>query len=297
MVGVVAVVAVVVIALVWYLRRRGSRTLGPNWARDLVVVVTGASSGIGRQIALECAAGGAKCVVLAARRRDRIEDVARECSILSKATKVVPVVCDVTNFDDSKSMLEFAVQQCGGIDLLVLNAGVSMDYLFEDATKEGAEVIVNTNFWGPVWEMQLALPHLKKSHGRILVVSSASAHAHRKNRSFYSASKAAILSLCNNVRTEVKEYGVSITVGSPGFVQTEMTQGISRLDPSGKSLGGKVPYNSHGLKFITAQDCAKEMLAGCMHRKREVFSPSKYGWIALVVYLCPEFYEWKLNNT
>lgn len=269
------------------------------WLRGKRVLITGASNGIGEEVSKFCAQCGAH-VILAARRPDKLASAKAECESLG-ASSVECVPCDVQDYE-SCLKLASASTSAGELDMVVLNAGVSMDFTFSEATLEGYSRLVQTNFFGPFWIAQKTLPSLIQSKGRIVLVSSTSAWLPRQRRALYSSSKAAATSLFENVRTEVSADGVSVTIAYPGFVSgTELAKGVSRLDRNGNSLlvaegtaEAAEKASSKGwrkiLPDIMASDCAQDIVVSAYLRRRDVVIPRWYSLINVFRMLLPSVY-------
>lgn len=269
------------------------------WLHGKRVLVTGASNGIGEEISKFCARCGAH-VILAARRPDKLASTKAECESLG-ASSVECISCDV---QDYKSCLDLAAKATATapLDMVVLNAGVSMDFSFSESTLEGYSRLIQTNFFGPFWIAQKTLPSLVQSKGRIVLVSSTSAWLPRQRRALYSSSKAAATSLFENVRTEVAADGVSVTIAYPGFVGgTELAKGVSRLDCNGNSLlvaegtaEAAEKASSKGwrkiLPGIMASDCAQDVVVSAYLRRRDVVIPRWYSVINVFRMLLPSVY-------
>jgi short-subunit dehydrogenase len=294
------VVAGVVGYRVWVVRARNkaTRLLGRH------VVVVGASSGIGEHVARLAAAHGA-CLTLAARRTDRLAALADACLRLGARCADVRR-CDVTD----PASCTAAVAGLDTIELLVLCAGIGQDFAFTETSPAAIATLLNTNLHGPLWLAKAALPALTRAAssssssasydvgggGRILVVSSMSAFLPRPRRALYAASKAAVSALFENVRTEVARLGVSVTIAYPGFVETELTAGISRIGADGSPIGSAPPASSshrrrHGLPVMSAASCARELLGAAMARERTCITPWWYFFIKVIYSLCPTLYE------
>jgi len=193
-----------------------------NEIKSKVVVITGASSGLGAESARALVKAGAK-VVLGARRRDRLDRLAQE---LGEAQCAV-LTCDVTDRAQVQALVDFAVQRFGRIDVMVNNAGVMplapMEML---RTDEWAECL-DVNVKGVLWGIAAALPHFKaQKSGQFVSVASVAAHTVGPGSAVYSASKAAVRMISEGLRQEVKPYGIRTTVISPGAVDTELPASV-----------------------------------------------------------------------
>jgi citronellol/citronellal dehydrogenase len=183
---------------------------------DQVVVVTGASRGIGRQIALDFAAAGADIVVTArtsehapARIPGTIEGTAREVEELGR--RALPIICDVTREDQIQSMAEQTLKEFGRCDILVNNAGISSPAPFHETPLKRWDLVMNVNLRGPVMCMQAFLPHMiERKAGRIINVSSILAEAMLPGMVSYSVSKVALEKLTWYAGEELKGYGIPV---------------------------------------------------------------------------------------
>jgi short-subunit dehydrogenase len=254
--------------------------------RDQVAIVTGASSGIGRALALQLAGQGAK-VVLAARRAERLELVAEECRQAGGEVLIVPT--DVSDDTQCKVLVEKTVAQFGCLDMLVNNAGLTVTALFEDFKNlELFRHVMGVNFNGAVNCTFYALPYLKQTHGRIVVVSSLGGIAAVPYTSAYCASKYALHGFFNSLRMEVSRYDVSVSVICPSWVVSEFHE--AQLNRRGKPRGpsGRAIYTK---RTMTSDQCAAIILRAAEKRRREVLmSPGRLAtWLNVI---SPEFMDW-----
>jgi NADP-dependent 3-hydroxy acid dehydrogenase YdfG len=184
--------------------------------RDLSVILTGASAGIGRAMSLQLAAQGAR-LTLAARDAGRLEAVARECRTLG--ARAIPVVTDVADEDACRRLVDAAIEEFGAVDVLVNNAGLSMWARFAEVTDLAPfEQMMRVNYLGSVYCTHAALPHLLRTRGRIVAVSSLTGRTGVPTRSGYAATKHAMAGFFDSLRIELEGSGVSVTVVYPGFV-------------------------------------------------------------------------------
>ena len=233
-----------------------------------VHVITGASDGIGAEMARQLATSQGKnaALVLAARSEDKLNAVAAQCEALRAQTLVVPM--DVSDETQCRSLIDTAVGRFGGIDSLVNNAGVSAQALFSDVKAADLHWYVDlmqVNFWGSVWCTHAALPHLKLSRGRIVAVSSLAGLVGVPGRTAYSATKFAMAGFFEALRVELKRSGVSVTTAYPGVVATKIR--YHGLNAQGVAAG------TSGLKeddAMSVEECARLILHGMQQRRREV---------------------------
>jgi NAD(P)-dependent dehydrogenase (short-subunit alcohol dehydrogenase family) len=196
---------------------------------DKVVLITGASSGIGRATALRLARHGAR-VVLAARSADALEAVAREAAGLGAQALAVPT--DVTEPEQCRRAVGAAVERFGGLDVLLCSAGVSMRCSFEETELSAAERVMRVNFFGTLHATHFALPHVKVARGSLVAVSSLVGKRGTPTYSIYGASKFAVQGLYESLRLELAPDGVHVGVVSPGHVDTPLRERV--LGPDGR---------------------------------------------------------------
>ncbi|HEX7973167.1 MAG TPA: SDR family oxidoreductase [Anaerolineales bacterium] len=227
-----------------------------------VVVLTGASRGIGRALARALAGRGA-WLALAARDIARLEQVAEECRGLGgRAFALQTDVCDQTQ---CQRLIARSVNEYGRIDTLINNAGVTMWARFEDLQDLAPlETVMRTNYFGSVYCTYAALPYLKRAHGRIVAISSLAGKSGIPTRSGYAASKHAMQGFFDSLRIELAGYGVSVTIVCPDFVASE-ARGRA-FGPDGAPLG-KSPVQES--KVMTAETCARLTLKAAARRQRE----------------------------
>lgn len=242
------------------------------------IVITGASDGIGAQLARELA-GERPRLVLAARGTERLERVTGECR--ERGAEAIAAVTDVAVESDCRRLVERAVAEFGGVDVLVANAGISMHARFdeiEDATT--FERLFRINALGTVWCVRHAYPHLKRSRGHVVGVSSLAGRTGVPERTTYCTSKFAQTGFLEAFRIEAESHGIAVTIAYPGVVATELRRRgwNGRGEPAGVS----------GLSEESAMavdECARRIIAAMKSRRREVvMTPrAKLGlWLKLL---------------
>ena len=190
-----------------------------------VVVITGASSGLGEEAARHLAAEGAS-VVLGARRADRINALAGELG-----DNALAVETDVTSRSDVQRLVDAAVEKYGRIDVLLSNAGLMPLSPLERLKVEDWERMVDVNIKGVLYGIAAALPHMKQQmSGHIINVSSVAGHKVRPGSTVYSATKHAVRVISEGLRQEVTPYGIRTTIISPGAVATELADSVTEPD-------------------------------------------------------------------
>ena len=193
-----------------------------------VVIITGASSGMGEAAARHLAAQGAR-VVLAARRAERIETLVAEIS--RGGGKALAVATDVTKQEDMRKLADLAVERFGRIDVLVNNAGVMPLSPVERLKVDEWDRMIDVNLRGVLYGIAAVLPHMKaEKSGHIVTTASVAGHKVFPTSAVYSATKFAVRALCEGLRQEVKPYNIRTTVISPGAVTTELLDHISEGD-------------------------------------------------------------------
>lgn len=226
-----------------------------------VIIITGASSGIGRACAEEFASKGAH-IVLAARSYDVLKFHAKELEEKYKIQTLV-VACDVSKEEDCKILVEKTVSQFSKIDVLVNNAGLSMRALFKDLHLDVLKTLMDVNFWGTVYCCKHALPAITASKGTIVGVSSIAGYRGLPGRTGYSASKFAMNGFLESLRVENLKTGVHVMVACPGFTASNIRS--TALDVSGKQHG---ETSMEEKKMMSAEQVAKYIVKGVSARKR-----------------------------
>ena len=193
-----------------------------------VIVITGASSGMGAAAARHLASKGGS-VVLGARRADRIEALAAE--IASTGGRATSVVTDVTRQGDVKRLVETAVETYGRIDVLINNAGVMPLSPLERLKVDEWDQMIDVNLKGVLYGIAAALPYMKQQKsGHIINLSSVAGHKLFGGSAVYSATKFGVRAVSEGLRQEVKPYNIRTTIISPGAVKTELLDHISEKD-------------------------------------------------------------------
>jgi len=225
------------------------------------IILTGASEGIGRALALELAARGAR-VALAARDRERLETLAQECRTRGGEALAIPT--DVTNQQDLEWLVNESVKTFGGLDAVIHNAGITMWSRF-DALADFSifERLMEVNYLAPVRLTALALPHLKNSRGLIVAVASLAGLTGVPERSGYAASKHAMVGFFDSLRIELAGTGVDVSVIAPDFVVSEIHK--RAIGPDGEPLGASPMMQS---KIMTAEQCATRIVRAMEKRQR-----------------------------
>lgn len=226
-----------------------------------VVVVTGASQGIGRALALELA-GQRPRLVLAARTIPDLEAAAAGCRERGAETLVVPT--DVADEKACRGLVERTLERFGALDVLINNAGMGMIGRFEETRElKVYETLMRVNYLGSVYPTFYALPHLRKSRGQIVALSSLAGLQGVPLRTGYSASKHAQIGFFDSLRIELAGTGVSVTIVCPYFVHSEIRR--RALGPDGRPV---VVSPVREAEIMTAEECARHIVRAMEKRQR-----------------------------
>jgi short-subunit dehydrogenase len=246
--------------------------------KDKAVVITGASSGIGRELACQLAEQGA-WLSLAARNEERLAAVAGECQ--ARGGRAIAIVTDVSEQAQCAELIQRTVDHYDRIDMLVNNAGITMWANFEDVRDISFyEQIMRVNYLGSVYCTYYALPFLKKTKGQIIGISSLAGKNGIPKRSGYAASKHAMVGFFDTLRIEIAEYGISVTMIYPDFVATETRK--RALGADGKPIGKSSVRED---EVMSAEKCAQLIIQAAAIRKRELIMTwrGKVGlWLKLI---------------
>ncbi len=234
-----------------------------NFYKDKVIIVTGASSGIGLASATRFASLGAK-TVLAARSIDKLEKIAEEINEkFNKSTdNVLCVKTDVTKEEDCKNLVEQTIKHFGKIDVLVNNAGISMRAVFKDMDLKVMRSLMDTNFWGTVYCTKYALPYLLESKGSVVGVISTAGYVGLPARTAYSASKFAVRGFLETLRIEHLYDDLHVMIFAPGFTTSNIRNVALTADGSPQ---GETPRKEE--RMMSAERVAKIMARGIFRRK------------------------------
>ena len=188
-----------------------------------VAVVTGASRGIGKEIALTLGKEGAFVVVNYNGSKERAEDVVRE--IKENGGDAVAIGCDVSNFAQCETFINNVISEYKRVDILINNAGITRDGLLMKMSEEDFDAVLDTNLKGAFHCMKfVSRQMLKQRSGRIISISSVSGVLGNAGQANYSASKAGIIGLTKSVARELASRGITVNAVAPGFIHTEMTE-------------------------------------------------------------------------
>jgi short-subunit dehydrogenase len=225
-----------------------------------VVVITGASSGIGQQLALYYGRQGAS-VVLAARSVDKLKAMEKHF----EADKVLSVKTDVSREDDCELLIQKTIENFGKIDILINNAGLSMRALFEEMDLKVLKQLMDINFYGAVYCTKYALPYLLQSEGSVVGVSSIAGYKGLPGRTGYSASKFALQGFLEVLRIENMKKGLHVLIACPGFTASNIRNTSLTADGTQQ---GESPRDE--AKMMTAEEVAKQIIKAVEKKKHRL---------------------------
>ena len=228
--------------------------------KDKVIIITGASSGIGKACAYVFSEQGAK-VVIAARNEEKLKEIENE--LKTKNREALAVKTDVSDENDCKNLVEETVKTFSRIDVLVNNAGLSMRGLFEDVQLEVLKTVMNINYWGAVYCTKHALPYLLEAKGSVVGISSIGGFQGLPGRTGYSSSKFAMHGFLETLRVETLKKGLHVMIAAPGFTSSNVRK--SALGPDGNAQG-ESPRNES--KMMSPEKVAAVIAKGIKKRKR-----------------------------
>lgn len=225
-----------------------------------VVIITGASSGIGLACAKEYASRGA-AVSICARSADKLEEIKNE--LQSAGHRILVTPADVSKEEDCKRLIENTVKEFGKIDILINNAGISMRALFVDVDLAVMHKLMDVNFWGTVYCTKYALPYILQQKGSVVGVTSIAGFIGLPGRVGYSASKFAINGFLETIRVENLKTGLHVMVAAPGFTASNVRKAALTADGSAQ---GETPR--HEEDMMSAEEVAVHMVKAINRRKR-----------------------------
>lgn len=256
--------------------------------KDKVVIITGASSGIGKALVMRYAQAGSK-IVLAARNAEKLEAVANVAKDNGGETHWI--VADVSKKADCEKLIAETIKVYGRIDVLINNAGISMRALLETVDVEVIEKVMQINFMGTVYCTHAALPHILKSKGSIVGVSSIAGFRGIPARTGYSASKFAMHGFLESLRVEVLKRGVHVLLACPGFTASNIRNTALTADGSAQ---GQTPLKEE--KLMSAEEVADRIFKAVVRRKRTLVLTFQGKMAVFVNKWLPSFMDKKVYN-
>jgi short-subunit dehydrogenase len=251
--------------------------------KDKVIVVTGASSGIGKACVYHFANNGAK-VVFAARNLEKLKNI--EDDLLSQDKEVMAVQTDVSDQAACKNLIDKTVERFGKIDVLLNNAGVSMRGLFSTTELDVIRKLMNINFWGTVYCTKYALPYLIETKGSVVGVSSIAGFQGLPGRTGYSSSKFAMHGFLETLRIENLKKGLHVMVAAPGFTSTNVRK--SALGPNGDPQGSS-PRDEN--KMMSPEEVAITIEKGIKRKRRTIIMTTEGKLTVFLNRIIPKYMD------
>lgn len=253
-----------------------------------VVLVTGGTSGIGKSCAIAFAKQGAS-IVLTGRNKHAMESTLAEMK--SNGYVVEGVIADAGIEADNERMVKTTIDVYGRLDVLINNAGISMRALFADVQLDVIRKVMDINFWGTVYATKYALPHITKTKGSIIGISSIAGYRGLPGRTGYSASKFAMQGFLEALRTELLKTGVHVLVACPGFTASNIRNTALAADGSGQ---GESPRDEQ--KMMSSDEVAKHIVKAASGRKRDIILTSQGRMTVFLNKWFPKFMDKMVYN-
>jgi len=256
--------------------------------KDKVVIITGASSGIGKALAFSFGHEGAK-IVITGRKEAPLLEVSHELSTLGIDN--LPIVSDVSIEADNAEMVKKTIEKYGKIDILINNAGISMRSMFEDCDLNVIKTLMDINFYGTVYATKYALPYIKATKGSIVGVSSIAGYRGLPVRSGYSASKFAMNGFLEALRTELLHTGVHVLTACPGFTASNIR--VASLGADGSSKGDSMRDEGN---MMSSEEVADRILKAVKNRDRGMILTLQGKMAVLINKLFPKLADKLVYN-
>jgi dehydrogenase/reductase SDR family member 7B len=230
--------------------------------QNKITIITGATSGIGKALAIAFGKVGAK-IVITGRNAENLANTSKELTQLS--IEHLALQADASIEDDNKKMVEETIKKYGKIDILINNAGMSMRAMFEDVDLDVIRKLMDINFYGAVYATKYALPYILETKGSIVAISSINGHRGTPARTGYTASKFAMNGFFEALRTEVMYRNVHILVASPGFTESNIRK--VAFDAQGNPQGESPRAED---KMMSSEAVAQKILYAVKKRRRDL---------------------------
>ena len=248
--------------------------------KNKTVWITGASSGIGKALAINLSTLGAN-IVLSSRKKEELDSVANHCI---NSTMVLPL--DLENQKQFDAATSSVIEKFGTIDLLINNGGISQRSEASQTSIDVDRKLMEVNYFGTIALTKSVLPKMQKQKsGHIVTISSLSGKFGFFLRSAYAASKFAQLGFFESLRLEEEKNNIDISMVFPGFVRTNIS--LNSISGDGKTHGKQ---DENQLKGITAEKCAKDIINGIMDNKKEIFTGCKEIWMVKIKRFFPSIF-------
>jgi len=256
--------------------------------KNKVVIVTGASSGIGKALVMELMSMNA-IVVMASRNKAMLDEIISNVTINHE--NILAIETDVTNEEDCKRLIELTINKYGRLDVLINNAGISMRALFDEVSIDVIKKVMDVNFWGTVNCTKYALPHILKSKGSVVGVSSIAGYKGLPGRTGYSASKFAMQGFLEVLRIENIKKGLHVLIACPGFTASNIRKVALSKDGSQQ---GETPLDES--KLMSAEEVSKKIVNAIIKRKNSVIMTSQGKMTVLLNKFFPKLVDKLVYN-
>lgn len=254
--------------------------------KNKVVIITGASSGIGKSLAVVFAKAGAN-VVVAARNMEKLIQLKEEL----KDFNVLPIQTDVSKEADCKRLIDETIRHYGTIDILINNAGISMRAIFEEVDLNVIRQLMDINFWGTVYCTKYAIPYILKNKGSVVGVSSIAGYKGLPARTGYSSSKFAMQGFLETLRIENLKKGLHVLIACPGFTASNIRN--TALSKNG-TMQGESPLNED--KLMTSEEVAEQILKAIIKRKDRIVMTTQGKLVVLLNKFFPKLIDKMVYN-
>lgn len=252
-----------------------------------VVWITGGGSGIGAALTAEYASRGF-WVVISGRREEKLLQVKKD--IEASGGSCLSSVCDVCKDEDIKASLAQIIETCGRLDIVIANAGFAVNGRIEILTTEDWHRQLNVNVIGATQTVRFSLPHLQKTSGRIVLISSVMAYVRAPKSGAYAASKAALTAIGETLHQELAGSGISCTVVHPGFVESE----IGQVDKHG--VFQESEKDRRPAKMLWPKEKAAKVIARAVEKRKRMFTFTAHGKLGvLIARYCPSVIYYALT--
>jgi dehydrogenase/reductase SDR family protein 7B len=256
--------------------------------RNKVVIITGASSGIGKALAFAFGRQGSK-IVITGRDGSKLENTKTELTL--EGINTLSIVADVSIELDNKKVVDETIAHFGKIDVLINNAGITMRALFNDVETDVIKKVMDINFYGMVYATKYALPEIIKSQGSVIGISSIAGYRGLPGRTGYSASKFAMQGFLESLRTELIKQNVHVLVACPGFTTSNIRN--TALSADGQ-IQGESPRDE--AKMMTAETVADYIYKATVNRKRDLVLTAQGKLTVLLNKFFPAFMDKMVYN-
>lgn len=254
--------------------------------RGKTVIVTGASSGIGRETAREFAAAGSN-VVLIARNETALRELAARLS--SGGARVLPAPADVRDEQAVNEAVERAAGEFGTVDVLVNNAGLGLAATISEGSLSNMRYLLDVNLFGPVYGVRAVVPHMRRQGaGAIVNVSSVASRIVSPYNGFYSATKAAMNAITDALRLELEADGIAVTAVYPGFTVTRFHENVIREV--------QMPSRSRLLRGVPARAAARAIVRAVRLRSRESYVTFGDAAAVAIRSVAPSLVDWGIRR-